>query len=77
MFETFEHLFKSIHRWGFPDVTSGDKNPPANSGIIRDTGLISGSEKSSGGEHGNPHQCSYLENPMGRGAWWAIVHRVT
>ena len=26
--------------------------------------------------NGNPHQCSCLENPMGRGAWWAIVHRV-
>ena len=23
----------------------------------------------------NPLQCSYLENPMDRGAWWATVHR--
>ena len=28
-------------------------------------------------EDGNPLQCSCLENPMGRGAWWAIAHRVT
>ena len=26
--------------------------------------------------HGNPLQCSCLENPMDRGAWWAAVHRV-
>ena len=25
----------------------------------------------------NPLQCSCLENPMDRGAWWATVHRVT
>ena len=30
-----------------------------------------------GGGHGNPLQCSCLENPMDRGAWWAMVHRVT
>ena len=27
--------------------------------------------------HGNPLQYSCLENPMERGAWWVIVHRVT
>ena len=26
--------------------------------------------------HGTPLQYFYLENPMDRGAWWAIVHRV-
>ena len=25
---------------------------------------------------GTPLQCSCLENPMGRGAWWAAVHGV-
>ena len=25
---------------------------------------------------GNPLQCSCLENPMDRGAWWAMVHGV-
>ena len=29
-----------------------------------------------GAGHGNPLQCSSLENPMDRGAWWATVHRV-
>ena len=35
------------------------------------------SGRSPGGGHGNPLQCSCLENPMDRGAWWAAVHRVT
>ena len=26
--------------------------------------------------HGNPLQCSCLENPRDRGAWWAAVYRV-
>ena len=28
------------------------------------------------GGHGNPLQYSWLENPMDRGAWQAIVHEV-
>ena len=59
---------------GFPGGTSG-KNPPANSGNIRDTGSIPGSGRSPGGGHGNPLQYSCLENPMDRGAWRATVHR--
>ena len=31
-------------------------------------GSIPGSERSPGGGHGNPHQCSCMENPMDRGA---------
>ena len=53
------------------------KNPPANAGDLRDQGLIPGSGRSSGVEHGNPLQYSCLENPMDRGAGWATVHRVT
>jgi len=51
------------------------KNPPANAGDIRDTDSIPGSGRSSGGERGNPLQYFSLENPMDRGAWWAIVYR--
>ena len=29
-----------------------------------------------GGGNGNPLQCSCLENPMDRGAWWAVVYGV-
>ena len=32
---------------------------------------------SHGGGNGNPLLYSGLEYPMGRGAWWATVHRVT
>ena len=45
------------------------KNPPANIGNIKDVGLISGSGRFHGGEHGNPLQYSCLETPMDRGAW--------
>ena len=53
------------------------KNSPANAGDTGDMGSIPGSGISPGGGHGNPFQYSCLENPMDRGAWWAIVHRVT
>ena len=50
------------------------KNPSANAGDIRDTGLIPGSGRSPGEGHGNPFQYSWLENPMDRGAWWTMAH---
>ena len=53
------------------------KNAPANAGKVRDSGSIPESGRSPGGGHGNPLQYSCLENPMNRGAWWAIGHRVT
>ena len=52
------------------------KNLPANSGDIRDAGSIPGSGRSLGGGHGNPLQCSCLENPMDRRAWRATVHGI-
>ena len=42
------------------------KNLPPNAGDIRDTGLIPGSERSTGEEHDNPLKYSCLENPMDR-----------
>ena len=42
------------------------KNPPVNTGDIRDTGSIPGLGRSPGGEHGNPLQYSCLENPHGQ-----------
>ena len=53
------------------------KNPPANAGDVGDLGLIPGWGRFPGGGHGNPLQYSCLENPMERGAWRAVVHRVT
>ena len=49
------------------------KNSPANAG---DVGLIPGLGRCPGGGRGNPLQYSCLVNPVDRGAWWAIVHRV-
>ena len=49
------------------------KNPPANAG---DAGLIPGLGRSPGGENGDPLQYSCWDNPLDRGAWWAIVHGV-
>ena len=64
-----------VQFWGFPGGTVV-KNPPANSGDIRDKGSISGSGRSPRGGHGNPLQYSCLENPMDRGVWRATVHKV-
>ena len=52
------------------------KNLPANAGDIRDRSSIPRSGRSPGGEHGNLLQYSCLENPMDRGDWQAMVHRV-
>ena len=45
--------------------------------VVGDPSLIPGSRRFPGGGHGNPLQCSCLEDPMDRGAWWTTVHRVT
>ena len=52
------------------------KNLPASAGDARDMGSIPGSGRSPGEGKGNPFQCSCLENPMDREAWWATVHEV-
>ena len=52
------------------------KNPPANAGDIRHTGLIPGLGRSLGAGNDNPLKNSCLENSMNSGAWWAMVHRV-
>ena len=57
--------------------TAGDadgRNPPASAG---DPGSIPGSGGSPGEGHGNPLQCSCLDNPMDGGACWATVHGIT
>ena len=60
-------------RLGFPGGSAG-KESIYNAG---DPGLIPGLGISPGGGHGNPLQCSCLENPMDRGSWQAIVCGVT
>ena len=53
------------------------KNLPASAGDVRDMGSIPGWGRSPREGTGNPLQYSCLKNPMDRGAWRAIVHRVT
>ena len=60
---------------GFPGGASG-KELACNMGDAGDLGLIPGSGIFPGRWHGNPIQYSSLENPMDRGTWWALVHRV-
>ena len=55
---------------GFPGGTSG-KESACQCKDIRDTGLIPGSGRSPGVQHGDPLKYSSLENPMGRGDWQA------
>ena len=61
-----------VPAWGFPGGSDG-KESACSAG---DLCLIPGWERSPGGGHGNPLQYSCLENPMGRGAWWATFHGV-
>ena len=77
--DTNELLSLNIHIWRLkvtdgcdiscllllPEILSFQTTPGA---------LWSG--RSPGGGHGNPLQCSCLENPTDRGAWWATVHGV-
>ena len=53
------------------------KNTLANAGDLREADSIPGSGKSPGGEHDNQLQYSCLDNPTDRGAWRAVVQRVT
>ena len=61
--------------WGFPGGAAV-KNPLANAGDTRGTGLIPGSGRSTEDGNGNLLQYSCLENSMVRGDRWATVHRV-
>ena len=55
---------------GFPGNSASEESS-CNAG---DLGSIPGSGSSPGEGIGYPLQCSGLENPMDRGAWWATVH---
>ena len=57
---------------GFPGG-SDDKESACGTG---DLSLIPGLGRSSAEGNGNPLQYSCLENPMDRGARWAVVHEV-
>ena len=73
-FNFFQHQKHFV--LGVSQLSLEVKNLPANAGDLRDVGLIPEMGRSLGGGHGNPFQRSRLENPLDRGAWWAVVHRV-
>ena len=59
--------------WGFPGGASGQEH------ICQCRWHRSSSPglgRSPGGGHGNPLQCSCLENPMDRGGWGTTVHGI-
>ena len=56
--------------WGFPG-DSDSKGYTCNAG---DPCSIPGLGRSPGEGNGYPPQCSFLHNPMDRGALWATVH---
>ena len=60
----------------FPGGASG-KQPNCRCRRRKRRGFHPWSGRSPGGGNDSPLQYSCLENPMDRGAWWAIAHRVT
>ena len=61
---------------GFSDGLT-HKESACCAGDTGDAGAVPGSGRSPGEGNGNLLQCSCLENPIDRGAWWATVQRVT
>ena len=68
-----------VQVWSILSHLPGNKGLPGGSGgkvstcNAGDPGSIPGSGRSPGEGNGNPLQYSFLENPMDRGVWWAIV----
>ena len=52
------------------------KNLHASARDARDVGSIPGSGRSPGVGNCDPLQYPWQNNPMNRGAWWAIVHEI-
>ena len=69
------YIHTYICTYSLPWLLSG-KESTCNAGAAGDMGSIPGWGRSPGGGPGSPLQCSCLESPMDRGAWWVTVHRV-
>ena len=68
-FLSVSSFYKHVLYCNFPGGSDG-KESACNAG---DLGSIPGSGRSPRKGNGNPLQYSCLENPMDRGAWWAIL----
>ena len=71
LFASIKNKFKSTYT-ELPRWLIG-KECTCNAGGV---GSITEPGRSPGEGYGNPLEYSCLENPMGRGAWWATVHGV-
>ena len=71
LFASVKNKFKSTYS-ELPWWLIG-KECVCNAGVV---GSITEPGRSPGEGYGNPLEYSCLENPMGRGAWWATVHGV-
>ena len=77
----FWEIVKDWEAWcaashGVTELDNNNKVRPIEQQQQRGEGSIPGSGRSPGGGHGNPFQCSCLENSMDRGAWWTTFHEV-
>ena len=73
---TFHVSYSTSQEWGLPRWFSGEEFTCQGRRCRRHRlDPVSGSSPGEGS--GNPLQCSCLENPMDRGAWWATAHGVT
>ena len=66
-----------LEEFGVELAQSGGSEVKLSAWNSGDQGSIPGSGRSPGEGNGHPLKYSWLENPMDRGAWWAMVHRVT
>ena len=72
------YTYLNVPPWGASPVDfPGGSDSKASVYNAADPGSIPGSGSSPGEGNGSPLQCSCLESPMDRGAWWATVHGVT
>ena len=62
--------------WGFPQRRLSAKESACSAGNARNTGSFPGSGRPPAEGPVNPLQYSYLENPMDRGTWRAIAHKI-
>ena len=73
IYPLFLRFFSYIGHYRGNESGSDIKESASNA---KDPGLIPGSGRSPAEGNSNPLQYSCLENPMDRGAWWAMVHGV-
>ena len=73
---TYTHTYSCVITLSQPFGGASGKEPPCQCRRHKGHRFDPWVGRSPGEGHGNSLQCSCLENPMKRGAWWAIVHSV-